>query len=119
MTYVVIEPHETEYPNHLILKAGEKVIVGEEFCGKENEENWINWIYCKKIDDTSEGWVPKQIIEYDNGIILQDYSAKELNVEKGMMIEGIEELNGWLWSRIKSTGETGWIPMEKIKLVSE
>jgi len=112
MDYIVTEKHETEYPNPIILKTGEKVIIGEEF---EGYENWTNWIYCKKIDDSNGGWVPKQIIKYDDEIIIKDYSAKELNVEKGMIIEGIEELNGWLWSKNKSTGEEGWIPMEKIK----
>jgi len=113
MTYIVTEQHETEYQNPIMLKIGEKVIIGEEFSGSGNEENWTNWVYCKKIDGSTEGWVPKQIIEYNSEIIIQDYSAKELSVEKGMIIEGIKELNGWLWSRIKSTDETGWIPLKK------
>jgi len=112
MTYIVIEQHETEYPNPIKLKAGERVIIGE-----ESTDTWFNWVFCTKIDGSNEGWVPKQIIEYDSGIISQDYSAKELNVEKGMIVEGIKELNGWLWSKIKSTDEKGWIPLEKIKLL--
>ena len=115
MDYIIIETHETEYPNPIILKAGEKVIIGEEFNGCEN---WTNWVYCKKIDNSNGGWVPKQIIEDDCGIILRDYSAKELNVEKGTIVEGIKELNGWLWSKNKLTNETGWIPMEKVKLLN-
>jgi len=111
MNYIVIEKHETEYPNPIILKAGEKVIIGEEF---SSNANWQNWVYCKKIDNSNGGWVPKQIINYECGIILQDYSANELNVEKGVIVEGIKELNGWLWSKNKLTDELGWIPMEKI-----
>ena len=110
MNYIVIEQHKTEFPNPIMLKAGEKVKIGE-----ESTEKWINWVYCKKMDDSNAGWVPKQIINYDNETVLQDYSAKELNVERGMIVEGIKELNGWLWSKNKSTGEIGWIPMENLK----
>ena len=112
MDYLVIEKHETEYPNPIILKAGEKVIIGEEF---NSNENWTNWVYCTKTDYSTGGWVPKQLIEYNSATILQDYSAEELNVEKSILIEGITELNGWLWSKNKSTNKTGWIPMEKIQ----
>jgi hypothetical protein len=46
-------------------------------------------------------YVPKQIIEYtdNHGIIMEDYSAKGLNVSVGDVIEGIKELNEWMWSK--------------------
>ena len=112
MDYIVIEKHETEFDIPIILKAGDKVIIG-----KESSENWLNWVFCTKTDNTNAGWVPKQIIKYENdfGVILEDYSAKELNVEEGTILEKIKELNGWLWSKNKLTGEIGWVPLEKIK----
>jgi len=109
MNYIVIEQHETKFPP-ITLTAGEKVIIGEESTG-----TWLNWIFCTKIDNSNAGWVPKQIIDYDSETVLQDYSSKELNVSKGMMVEGIKELNGWLWSKNKSTNEIGWVPMENLK----
>jgi hypothetical protein len=111
--YIVIEKYETKYPNPITLAIGEKVIIGEEHEATENE-NWKNWVYCTKTDNSNSGWVPKQIINYKSGLILRDYSAKELTVEKEMIVEGIEKLNGWLLSKNKLTGETGWIPMENI-----
>lgn len=112
MEYIVIENHRTEYPNPIILTSGEKVIVGE-----ESGESWANWIFCTKLDNSNSGWVPKQIINYkdDCGIITEDYSAKELDLDTGTIIEGIRELNGWLWSRNKKTDEIGWIPLEKLE----
>ena len=112
--YIVTEKYETQYPNPITLTAGEKVIIGEEHEATENE-NWENWIYCTKTDNSNSGWVPKQIIDYESERIVRDYSAKELTVEKGVALEGIENLNGWLLSKNKLTGETGWIPMENIK----
>jgi hypothetical protein len=59
MEYIVIENHRTEFSEPIILKQGEKVIIG-----KEISVNWPNWIFCKKMDDSNKGWVPEQIIEY-------------------------------------------------------
>ena len=103
--YVVVEKHETEYPNPITLTIGERVTIGEEHEATESE-NWENWVYCTKADNSNAGWIPKQIINYESGLILRDYSAKELNVEKGVTIEGIEGLNGWLWSKNKLTPNT-------------
>ena len=112
--YIVIEKHETEYPNPITLTIGEKVIIGEEHEVTESE-NWENWIYCTKVDNSNAGWVPKQIIDNESERILRDYSAKELTVEEGVILEGIEELNGWLLSKNKSTDEVGWVPMDNVK----
>jgi hypothetical protein len=111
MKYIVTEDHRTEYPDPIILKQGEKVIIGE-----ESGEDWPNWVFCTKTDGSNGGWVPKQIInhERDYGIIINDYSAKELDIDKGIIVEGIEEMNGWLWSKNEATNEIGWIPLEKL-----
>ena len=114
MNYIVIKKHETEYPNPIELKVGEKIIIGKEHEVTENE-NWKNWVYCTKVDNSNAGWVPKQIIDYNNETALENYSAKELNVEVGTIVEGIKEMNGWLWSKNQSTNEIGWIPMENLK----
>ena len=112
MEYILTEDHRTEFPNPIILKQGERVIIGE-----ESGADYPDWIFCIKIDGSNKGWVPKQIIKYedDYGNIVEEYSAKELNIDKGTVVEGIKELNGWLWSRNKDTNEIGWIPMEKLK----
>jgi hypothetical protein len=110
MDYIVIENHRTEFPNPIILQKGEKVVLGKET--DIDDEAGANWVYCKKLDDSNEGWVPKQII--DNATIIEEYHAKELNIDKGTVVEGIKELNTWLWCRNKNTDEVGWIPMRKL-----
>jgi len=123
MKYIVKENHRTEYPNPIILKQGEKVIVGktsEETVGETPyDENWTGWILCTKLDKSNDGWVPEQIIQIENdfGIITEDYSAKELDIDKGVVVEGIKELNGWLLSENKNTNEIGWIPMDKLEKI--
>jgi hypothetical protein len=112
MEYIVTEDHKTEFPDPILLKQGEKVIITE-----EASEKWPNWILCTKIDGSNKGWVPEQIIKYENkyGTITEDYSAKELNIAKGTIVEGLKELNGWLWSKDIKTNEFGWIPLGKTK----
>jgi hypothetical protein len=115
MKYIVIENHRTEFPNPIILNKEEKVIIGEESI------NWPNWVFCTKLDGSNKGWVPKQIITYENeyGKIIEDYSAKELDIDKGTIVEGIRELNNWLWVKNKKTNAIGWIPVEKLKEQNE
>jgi len=121
MKYVVKENHRTEFPNPIILKQGEKVVTGktsEETVGETPyDENWTGWILCTKLDKSNDGWVPEQIIQIENdfGIITEDYSAKELDVDKGVVVEGIKELNGWMLSENKNTNETGWVPLDKLR----
>jgi hypothetical protein len=112
MEYIVIENHSTKFPDPIILKQGEKIIIGE-----ESSINWPNWVFCTKTDGSNKGWVPKQIIKYEDnyGYIIDDYSAKELDIDKGAVVEGIKELNGWLWLKNKKTNETGWVPIDKLK----
>ncbi|MFI8687208.1 SH3 domain-containing protein [Rossellomorea sp. NPDC077527] len=106
---VIKYKHISSYPNPIKLNKGQSVIVGEKYTG--NEE-WNNWVYCLTADKSSEGWVPEQIIEgtRDNGTILEDYSAKELNMKQGDRVIKLKELNGWYWVRDLTDYEEGWIP---------
>lgn len=115
MQFKVIEDHKCNNRKPLTIEKGTKVKVGR---GSDGEE-WASWIYCYSIDGASEGWTPKQIIkiECEHGIVLEDYSAKELEVKKGKIVEGIVELNGWLWCHILNGTEEGWLPKEKLLLV--
>ncbi|MCC8148296.1 hypothetical protein [Akkermansia sp.] len=48
------------------------------------------------------------------GSVLEDYSARELVVDRGEDIVKIKTLNGWTWVRRTNDGEEGWIPDEAI-----
>jgi len=121
MKYIVTEGHRTEFPNPIELVQGEKVTLGktaEETVGETpGDEKWTNWTLCRKLDGSSEGWVPNQIITHDGnyGYIIEDYSAKELDVDKGAIMKGSREMNGWLWGECNSV--TGWVPLDKLQKV--
>jgi len=119
MKYLVTEDHRTEFPNPMQLELGERVLLGKASEETEGEtpcdENRTDWVFCAKMDGTSEGWVPSQIITRDgkHGYIIEDYSSKELDVDKGATMQGIREMNGWLWGECGR--ETGWVPLGKLQ----
>jgi hypothetical protein len=113
MEFEIIEEHKSNNPTPLIIKKGTRVKVGKR---SDESDGWTNWIYCYSLDGNSEGWAPVQIIQVESeyGIVLEDYSAKELGVKKGETIEGDIELNGWVWCSKLNRSEEGWLPKEKM-----
>ena len=111
--FIVRKEHKSNYPNPLILHKGDKVLLGKEY---SNNPNWKNWVWCQKIGSENTGWVPKQIIQItnDTGIVLEDYSANELNVQKNEKVTALRELNGWIWC-LNSHGKKGWVPKENLE----
>lgn len=120
MKYLVTTPHRSEYPNPLVLKKGDCLKIGELYQGPEN---WDNWIYCS-TNEHSGGWVPEQIIERlpeaGTGRALQDYSAQEMDVDEGDLVQGEKVLNGWCWCQRPQDGALGWVPLSHLSaLLSE
>jgi hypothetical protein len=113
MKFEVIEEHKPSNANPIQVRKGEKVKLGRK---SDEEDGWSNWIYCYSSKCNSEGWIPVQIIQIENeyGIIIDDYSAIELEVSKGDMVDGELELNGWLWCSRLNDFESGWLPKEKL-----
>ncbi|HCY39256.1 MAG TPA: hypothetical protein DHV02_05270 [Neisseriales bacterium] len=111
---VVVEQHISQYPNPIIVNAGDVVITGRE------DSEWIGWVFCTNIQSNVSGWVPQQIISVltvERGIILEDYSAVELNVLPEQQVSIERELNGWAWC---CDGEQrGWLPLEKLKIAKD
>lgn len=111
--FKTVASHRTEYEHPIKLKRGERVQLGE----RAPEENWKDWIWAEN-DRGHGGWVPVQLIDYSEdgrrGMVLEDYSARELDVDPGEEIVRIRTLNGWTWVRRTSDREEGWIPNETI-----
>ncbi len=119
IVYLVIKQHTSNYPNPIRLVKNQEVVVGQKYEG--NEEGWNRWIYCYTIDKDLEGWVPEQILHIQNeqGYMLEDYFAKELDVTIGEQLQKLKELNGWAWVRRIDDLEEGWVPIENIKQANE
>ena len=114
MRYVVTETHMYEKKNPITFIENEVVQVGETY---EGNENWKNWVYCTKEKSHEEGWVPKQLLTYQNkkiAITNESYTARELPVTKGELVIGYRQINGWVWCQRLVTKEEGWVPLENV-----
>lgn len=116
--YIVTKQHTSNYPNPIRLFKGQKVILGKKY---EGNIDWNNWIYCYPKDKYLEGWVPTQIIHIqgEQGLILEDYIAKELEINVGENLLKLKELNGWIWVKRITNSEEGWVPKENVKEVND
>ncbi|MEK3745142.1 SH3 domain-containing protein [Brevibacillus sp. FSL K6-0770] len=116
-TYKVMIQHRINYPTPIELTQGQTVILGRV---DDDPDGWRNWRYCYTLDHSMEGWVPEQIIQAKDkdGIITENYSAKELDVNEGDTVELLQELNGWGWC-MSTNREYGWVPMRNLQLASQ
>lgn len=109
-----ISSYTCGYEHPINLSRGEQVKLGK----RAPEENWKDWIWAEN-NKKEGGWVPIQIIDFSEdkncGIVLEDYSAKELNIDKDELIIKMKTLNGWSWVRKISDNDEGWIPNEIIE----
>jgi len=113
MKYTVIENHSPENGNPINVQKGEIVRLGRE---SGEDDGWLHWIYCFRLNGQGEGWTPEQIIQDPDeyGIVSCDYSARELNVSSGDIVDGELKMNGWVWCRGIADSEYGWLPGEKL-----
>jgi hypothetical protein len=114
MKYAVTIAHRASTRTPLELFKGEFVTFGEVYKGPEN---WPDWVWCVNSKNAGS-WVPLQILERrDDGtaVVLEKYSARELDVDIGDLLTGFEEMNGWEWCVLERNGEAGWVPCEKLR----
>lgn len=111
MKLIVMERHKSDYPNPIVFKKGESLIVGK----KDTEfEGWI-WV---TTTDQNHGWAPVQYLKYEKdnkAIARHDYTAKELDTCEGDELFLQYELNGWGWVK-RRDGSCGWVPLKTTRI---
>jgi len=111
--YGVIKSRDSSSVNPIVLKKGDKVLCTEE---SDPKGDWAGWIYC--ISNDNEGWVPKQIINQnrDIGSVIEDYDAREFDIEVDEIIIMEKELNGWIWGFKKEDPLIkAWAPLNHLE----
>ncbi|OTG85879.1 hypothetical protein B9T31_09820 [Acinetobacter sp. ANC 4558] len=109
MKFIAIRQHRSEFPNPITFQKGTYLNIGEKYLG---ENNWDHWFFCT-VEGQSGGWVPEQIIDRvdeNSGYALENYTAKELEVNAGDELKVDQSLNGWMWCTRIQDGESGWVP---------
>jgi Variant SH3 domain len=100
----VVREYTAQYPDPITVCAGNRVQVGAD------DPEYPGWWWCTGPDGRS-GWVPEQLLrrEGQEGLMLRDYTAKELSVRPGAEVTVGEAMNGWVWVSA-ADGGAGWIP---------
>lgn len=114
MEYTAIGSHRSEYPDPISFSKGALLVIGEKY---EGPQAWDNWYFCT-VRGQPGGWVPGQVIEWIDGCrgtAVEDYTAKELDVDEGDLLIGAKVLNGWVWCSRASDGQCGWVPQEVLQ----
>lgn len=113
--YVATGQHRSEYPSPITFKKGAPLAVGNKY---EGPEGWSDWYFCTTPGQQG-GWVPGQLIgrfaDARNGVALEDYTAKELDVDEGDVLAVSKILDGWMWCERLSDDQSGWVPMELLR----
>ena len=91
--FVVIKDYQTSYPDSILFKEAELVIIGETF---QDDPDWVDWIWCEG-ESENRAWVPKQYIQLTSGEwrLTRDFDARELNVVPGEILKVYEIVNGF------------------------
>lgn len=110
-TYKVVTAYRSTCSEPILLRRGDRVHMGREYC---KDPEWPGWIWCRARNGRS-GWVPKIVLTGDGarGRALEDYNAHELSVQPGEDVWVLRILNGWAWAR-RDCGETGWVPLRNL-----
>lgn len=78
----------------------------------DGRPEWKGWLQCK-LDDGQIGWVSQSFLKITGNRLefIRDYTAVEIEVRIGEVLEILREDNGWAWVR-KENGTEGWVPAQ-------
>jgi hypothetical protein len=105
----VIKAHTTDFPNPLILKAGDILKT------EPKKTEWPGWVWCTEKDGNS-GWIPANYLEIENNTARMrcDYNATELTAQIGDILNVLDEESSWYWC-VTPRGSKGWIPKDNVE----
>lgn len=111
MKYRVVKPYTRQYTDPIAFEHGEVISV------ERQDPDGPEWWWCTDKRGKS-GWVHESYFVEDDyrKITTQSYSAWELTVGEGDILDGQRELGGWLLATTED-GDFGWVPMENVVVV--
>ena len=100
----VVREYTAQYPDPIAVRAGDRVVVGAD------DPEFPGWWWCTGPDRRA-GWVPAQLMrrEGPEGVMLRDYTAREVSVQAGVEVVVHQVVSGWAWVSV-ADGRAGWLP---------
>jgi hypothetical protein len=111
-TYRAVKAWEVHYPDPITGQAGDRLALGR------RDDEYPGWIWATDAAGRA-GWVPESWLRVagENGILLRDYTAAELPLSPGDVVNGDLELYGWLWAT--AGDRTGWAPLDCLDQITD
>jgi hypothetical protein len=112
-TYRAVKPWQVKYTDPIRGAAGDRLTLGR------RDDEFPGWVWATATDGRA-GWIPEAWlrIEGESGVLLRDYSAAELQLEPGDLVNGEVVESGWLWAT-DATGQEGWVPLPSLLRIKE
>lgn len=109
----VTRDYSTASMRPLTVRTGDRITLGRK------DPEWPGWVWGVNADGQS-AWVPESYLrrEGDKGILLVDYTSRELSLHTGEELELQYQESGWYWAR-NQNGETGWAPSKHIQVIED
>ena len=100
----VLKAWTASYPAPIAVAAGAPLTL----TGREDIwDGGHRWLWAI-APGGAEGWIPDSLVAPD-GRARQSYSAMELSVSEGQLVEALTATHGWTLCRDRDGG-TGWVP---------
>ncbi|WP_305806561.1 SH3 domain-containing protein [Stenotrophomonas sp. YIM B06876] len=110
----LLSNYRSQYRHPLHFHAGQVVELGV------RDEEWPAFAWVRTADG-SAGWAPVawlRVLDNGRAEALRDYTARELDVDSGELVELHHEHGGWWWSE-RANGTQGWLPAHDLELLEE
>jgi hypothetical protein len=108
-SYRIVADYRAAYPDPIVMKAGEKLRVGE------RDEDNDAWVWCTGSSGKS-GWGPAACVRLDEdaGTALRDCSAPGLSLRSADTLDILAEEASWVLAS-DQRGRFGWVPLENVE----
>ncbi|MBI5060357.1 hypothetical protein HZB60_11325 [candidate division KSB1 bacterium] len=83
---------------------------GDVFRLGQRDDEYPGWIWTTAADGRS-GWTHESFLSIDGerATLLEAYTAQELTIRVGDLLEILREVGGWYWCRT-ANNDLGWLP---------
>jgi hypothetical protein len=110
----VVQAHNDCCPDPISGKEGDVFLLG----GRHSAD-YPDFVWATAADNRC-GWIPKTFLQQDGdfGRLVRDYTAREVAVAMGEVVEILEEIGGWLWIATHD-GREGWIPAKSVSYLRD
>jgi hypothetical protein len=107
----VSKSYQVQYPDPIEVRTGDRLILGHA------DPEHPGWVWAVSTVSDKAGWVPEEYFatEDTGAMARRDYSAREVSVAEGDIVNVLEELAGWVVVETRE-GNNGWIPKSHLNL---